>query len=287
MNGFYIGDTQYTDAFQLANFWFSNVWATGGEYHTVLYPISTTKPVTVNIPSGRGTTFRSGCPHVGVVDFATLNSIVTETVFPALATQGVSSASFPLFVLHDLVLGDPGDSLERNCCVFGYHGAFSARTNVDSGKYPTIQTYAVADYDTSGFFPEIPDIAPTSHVVGEWMTDPLGTNLTPGWSSKGKIPSCQNNLEAGDPLVGTVLKAVGPMPNGITYHPQELAFFSWFYRQTPSMAAGGVYSDNGTFLTAQPTTCKPVVPPASSTSRRCPSLSLLRAFFRFWRGFSL
>jgi hypothetical protein len=37
------------------------------------------------------------------------------------------------------------------------------------------------------------------------------------------------------------------MLNGFTYHPQELAFFSWFYRQKPSIAVNNWYSDQGTF----------------------------------------
>jgi hypothetical protein len=37
--------------------------------------------------------------------------------------------------------------------------------------------------------------------------------------------------------------------NGYTYHLQELAFFSWFYHQSPSIGAGGKYSNNGTFTT--------------------------------------
>lgn len=41
------------------------------------------------------------------------------------------------------------------------------------------------------------------------------------------------------------------MPNGVTYHVQELAFFSWFFGQIPSHAAGGEYSDNGSFSAVQ------------------------------------
>jgi hypothetical protein len=48
----------------------------------------------------------------------------------------------------------------------------------------------------------------------------------------------------GDPLSGKTFKdALG----GFTYHPQELAFFSWFYHQTPSLGVNGWYSDQGTF----------------------------------------
>jgi hypothetical protein len=38
------------------------------------------------------------------------------------------------------------------------------------------------------------------------------------------------------------------MPNGVTYHLQELAFYSWFFG-TPSIGVGSVFSNNGTFAT--------------------------------------
>jgi len=34
---------------------------------------------------------------------------------------------------------------------------------------------------------------------------------------------------------------------GVTYTLQELAFYSWFLGSSPSLGAGGKYSDNGTF----------------------------------------
>ena len=53
-------------------------------------------------------------------------------------------------------------------------------------------------------------------------------------------------------LTGFVLAAIAgqiliPMPNGVFYHPQELAFFSWFFDQVPSLGINGWYSSGGTF----------------------------------------
>jgi hypothetical protein len=76
------------------------------------------------------------------------------------------------------------------------------------------------------------------------MNDPLTTNPTPAWGHVGQVSGCQSNLEVGDPLSGTTFPV---MLNGFTYHPQELAFFSWFYRQKPSIAVNNWYSDQGTF----------------------------------------
>jgi hypothetical protein len=63
-----------------------------------------------------------------------------------------------------------------------------------------------------------------AHEIGEWMNDPFGNNPTPLWGHTGQVSGCQNNLEVGDPLTGTIVPPV-VMPNGFTYHLQELAFF--------------------------------------------------------------
>ena len=46
------------------------------------------------------------------------------------------------------------------------------------------------------------------------------------------------------------------MPNGFTYHLQDLLFLSWFYNSR-SVGVKGWFSDNGTSLTdAGPPPCK-------------------------------
>ena len=80
------------------------------------------------------------------------------------------------------------------------------------------------------------------------MDDPFGINPTPLWGNTGQVQgACQGNLEVGDPLTGTDVPDV-TMPNGYTYHLQELAFFSWFFGAPPT-AVHGWYSDNNTFKT--------------------------------------
>ena len=79
MNGIDIGNTQYIDAFQRANFWDVNVSVSDNGYHTILYPVKILKPIRIKIPSAKGRTFRFGCPHVGVADFATFDVACTPT----------------------------------------------------------------------------------------------------------------------------------------------------------------------------------------------------------------
>jgi len=132
-----------------------------------------------------------------------------------------------------------------DCCFIGYHGI--------SGL--AIQTYSPFDFDSTGLFsPAIEDTGVMAHEVGEWMNDPFGNNATPPWGHIGQQSGCQNNLEVGDPLTGTGVPPV-VMPNGFTYHLQELAFFSWFYG-APSIGVNGWFSNNGTFLTDAGAPCQ-------------------------------
>jgi hypothetical protein len=85
--------------------------------------------------------------------------------------------------------------------------------------------------------------------VAEWQDDPFDNNPTKPWGNIGQVVGCQSNLEVGDPLSGTNVPTV---TNGHTYHPQELAFFSWFYHSHPSLGVNGLFSNNGTFTTAAP-----------------------------------
>ena len=84
-----------------------------------------------------------------------------------------------------------------------------------------------------------------SHEIGEWMDDPLANNGVPAWGHIGQQPNTQCNLEVGDPLSdGHEFPSV--VLGGMTYHPQELAMFSWFMG-TPSLGVDGDFSNNATF----------------------------------------
>src|SRR5882757_2115061 len=234
-----IGVAQYAVAYPRASFW-SNVSATGTRYHAAMGPVTTLALQTFNVPGGMGATYstasRHGCGNIGVVDFSTMDNYVTGTLMPALAGSGVGPTNFPIILLYNVVMGDPGDSLNSNCCVLGYHGA---------GGFPA-QTYSPMDYDTTGIFSGTGNTSVASHEVGEWAADPLGNNPTPLWGKIGQVSGCQGNLENGDPLSGTLFPSI-LMPNNVTYKVQELAFFSWFF-SAPSLGVNGWFSDHGTFF---------------------------------------
>jgi hypothetical protein len=236
-----VGDTQYVDAFQRANFW---AYTQGSDYHVRLHPVTTTKTVYVDVPAADGlalSTHSLGnppfCARLGIIDINWFDAYLDSTIIPSLYSQGVNPGSLPIFLLANVVMASPVTDI-NTCCILGYHGYTGL----------PIQTYSPMDFDTTGVFGSgIFDTSVSAHEVGEWMNDPYGNNPVPPWGHIGQQPNCQNNLEVGDPLTGTNVPPV-MMPNGYKYHLQELTFFSWFFG-APSIAVNGWFSDNNTFTT--------------------------------------
>jgi len=232
-----VGTVQVTNAFQRAEFWkFAQPTGINPTFGVKL-AFKTLAPVTINVPAAQSTAFGSGCGNglLGAANINWLDPFLQNNVIPSLAGQGVGTTTFPIFLLHNFVeyIGNPSQ-----CCVLGYHNTH----NVTAGA----QTYGLAMYDNSGAFVGSSDISALSHEVGEWQNDPNTVNPTPSWGNIGQVSGCQANLEVGDPLSGTTFN--DPL-GGFTYHPQELAFFSWFYHQSPSLGIHGWFSDQGTFRT--------------------------------------
>ena len=252
-----VGNTQYIDAFMRGNFW-GEVSATGANYHTLM-GITPMPSQTVTIASGNaGTTngavfsFSGLCgtntgnvnpPNaLGVVNIATWDPIARKII----TNLGITPNTFVFFLFYNAVMSDgpPARNLS-NCCIGGYHDING------------IQTYGTGEFEgrNQTLFTAVADTSVLAHEHGEWINDPTGANLTPAWGNIGQVVGCQNNYEVGDPLSGTLMPAV-KMPNGFTYHLQELAFFDWFYRITPSIGVNGHYSLNGTFATDAGAVCQ-------------------------------
>jgi len=237
LNGVNVGNTQYPDAFQRANFW-KRVAAHGGTYHNKLHYV-TLPAVSITPGSAHSVLFSvtGGCRATyGGVEINWLDNHVRNTLIPSLKSKGVRPASFPVFMLYNTTMYI---STSSNCCVGGFHGAFGS----------PVQTYSPFQFDSVGVFGVgSKDTDIMANEVNEWQADPLGSNPTPPWGKVGQVTGCQNNLEVGDPLTGKNVHNV--TMNGFTYHLQELAYFSWFFGP-PSIETGGKFSDNGTFKSAQ------------------------------------
>jgi hypothetical protein len=232
-----MGTVQVTNAFQRAEFWkFAKPTGINPSFGVKL-AFKTLPAITINVPNADAAEGTTGCGNglLGAAEINWLDNHLQTVVIPSLASQGVGTTTFPIFLLHNFV---EYVNTTANCCVLGYHNTFNASGGA--------QTYGLAMYDNSGDFTGSSDISALSHEVGEWQNDPNTVNPTPSWGNIGQVSGCQANLEVGDPLSGTTFNdALG----GFTYHPQELAFFSWFYHQSPSLGVHGWFSDQGTFRT--------------------------------------
>jgi hypothetical protein len=227
-----VGVTQFTDAFQRANFW-SYVNAISPNYHVLLNPVQTANPILVNVPANQGGLLGSACPGhpIGGVSKAYLDAVVVPQI---IANLRIQPNTLPLFLTYDIA-----DLLGGNAFFLGYHNVMG------NG-----QTYAVSSYVDPGLLNlPVADISVLSHELGEWMDDPFGNNRVPPWGHVGQVQGCQADLEVGDPLSGTNSIVFTP---GFNYHVQDLAFFSWFARLSPSIAVNGWYSTLNTFPSPPP-----------------------------------
>jgi hypothetical protein len=239
--GTFMGNTQYIDAFQRANFYA----ALGGNpdgYHVLFNPVTIASPVRINVPANEGLAAPAKlfgtCGTIQFLDVNWFDSYINGTLLPQLAQQGVGAGTIPLFFLYDTNLASPVTDI-NTCCILGYHSF--------AGEPTPSQLYAVAEIDVTNLFGNaaIENTGVLAHEMGELVDDPYGDNEVPPWGHTGQVGACQENLEDGDPLTGTGMPPV-TMPNGYTYQLQELAFFSWFFGGQ-SLGVHGWYSSNGTF----------------------------------------
>jgi hypothetical protein len=229
----HLGSGQYTDLFQRASFW-KYVKSINPGYHVELTPLTVTP--TATIAASNFTVQSVHCGKLGLVEFGAVQNYLEHTLIPSLKKY-ITPTTFPIFLSKDVVFYDGSVS---NCCILGFHSSF--KNSKFSGAF---QSYGVSNFDTEKVF-NAPDVATLSHEVAEWMDDPDVGNGTPPWGHIGQQSGCQDNLEVGDPLSGTTHAIVH---SGFTYHVQDLANISWFYRLNPSIGANGWFSMFGKFKT--------------------------------------
>jgi hypothetical protein len=234
-----VGNGQFVSIFRRAEFWSQTKPSGRNPDLQVTLDPTTTTAVTVDVPANKSAVATRPCGPLGAMEINWWDNEVQTVLMPELANRGFGSGSFPIFVLTNVV---EYENTTSNCCILGYHNAFT--NPADSGT----TTYATAMYDNSHHtFSGVKDISILVHEVAEWMDDPLVNgvdNNTKPWGNIGQVSGCQDNLEVGDPLTG---KLQPTSLGGKTWHPQELAFFSWFYHQKPSIGVNRWYSSNGTF----------------------------------------
>jgi len=234
-NGIHVGTTQITNAFMRAEFW---QYAKGTNYGVVLKAAAPVRVVDATVSSAVKVVAGpcSGAAHdlIGI-DINTYDALVQK-----IDKEYAKPTQLPLILTYNVVQTEGG-----SCCIIGYHSTYKAANGAT-------QVYSVGSYtDANIFQAPIDDIHAWTHEIGEAFNDPSGVNPTPAWGNIGQVSGCQNNLEVGDPLTGTPFALTY---NGFAYHPQELAFFSWFFRSA-AIGTGGLASFEGTFTSGQSKVC--------------------------------
>src|SRR5262249_4116240 len=157
-----VGNTQYIDAFQRANFF--SVVTTQPNYHTLL-GVVTLPPVAITVPSasdgsqsGAVFHFNNQCgTNTGTTNVPGDLGVMGITFWDAKAqafikSLGLTQEVFPLFLFYNAVMSD-GNPLPNmhNCCILGYHNAVGS----------PVQTYGVGEFEGrhQTLFSHVADIA--------------------------------------------------------------------------------------------------------------------------------
>ena len=226
------GFTQFADAVQRAQFF--RIMAQ--DWHTLLKPPELLRDVTIEVPRGMARVYRSRATGAvyALVDTAFFISQLNTIVQMA----DLHPDSLALIVTSNVFLAPNVDV--KKCCVLGFHTAFDAG---QTGDRRQIQTLVWASWIDSGILgTSVADVTPISHEISEWMNNPFGVNLVPGWQSPAAPGGCQNNLETADPLAMLPNAGFPVNIDGFTYHPQSQVLLSWFTRQAQSDSLDGAFS---------------------------------------------
>jgi hypothetical protein len=263
-----LGVGQFASLFQRANFFaYTAKGAISPNYQVTLEQVLENREENVNktitlpaitSPTPAPNVLFGPCKYnpVGLYEVHAFDSLVTTTLLPDLYAHGVKPTTLAVFLLANVVLYDTDAT--TGCCILAYHSAMIAQNNA-------VQTYVVADYDTSGgLFPGAPDITAMAGAIGGWMNDPvpnsvalsntipppaqtpppqsatpcyvvtLNDQIVPVGSIDFTQIASQNILEPVDPVFPLTTVTPGNNVFGITmskftYHVPDLAFTTWFY----------------------------------------------------------
>jgi hypothetical protein len=228
--------TQLGDAIYRAQFHKSS-----STWHVRLGTPAVQPAATIDVPKNQGFTVVGSSSHatIGLMSYSWFSAKLKNLI----NTRNISPRVLPIFLVNNTFLYE---GTTDNCCVLGYHGATSS---YDGNGQQKVNTYMFASYTVQGVFGPnagdsesyIADIHGLSHEVQEWYDDPFINNLVNPWlTPTAPQYGCTAILETGDPVVGYGFKV--PMPDGITYHPEDEVHLSWFARQDPSQAEQGYYT---------------------------------------------
>ncbi|HYL16815.1 MAG TPA: hypothetical protein VEV41_27525 [Terriglobales bacterium] len=241
------GFTQFGDAVSRASF-YSVVQKTSPDWHVLLSHPAVLPTLNITVPPEFGFEFTgsvSGVP-IGLVNMEWFGKQLRSL----LLMLNADPHSLPIFLTYNAFLfaGTPDQ-----CCVIGLH---SALASPGPGNTQNINTFIWATHNDARIFSvPLEDITALSHEVAEWYSDPLMSNIVPAWVQPGSSACFSNILEVGDAIETFPNLSFRVLMNGSEYHPQDVALFSWFARQSPSIGLKGRYSYKGGKLLAPAPHC--------------------------------
>ncbi len=229
----FVGNTQYVDAFQRANFWglIAQYERSSSEYHVKFGLPQLLAPRNFNIAPGDGS-----------------SPVVVDRQTPCGTEKMLTISNMPLLIndiiVNQLGIGNDNTTLyiflTRNTQFVTNIGTVGGSHSQGSPNGITFVNASIADPGV--FAAPQQDVYFLAHELAEWTDDPY----SPPFNG---APACVGGvLEVADPVNGTGMSVFA---NGFTYNLPDLVFLTWFARGAPNPASGGY-----TFFGANPqTTC--------------------------------
>jgi len=226
-----VGDTQYIDAFQRANFW-NLVSTTSPDYH-VLFTVTTEPVQTLTVPKYFGHTEAGPGNRIGYVDFDWYDGQLGVILY----RLKIKTNTLAVFLNYNVM------QTSGAVTYAGYHAAFGSPA----------QAYLSAGFYDQSIFSYGGDIIFLSNEMGATMDDPFANNSVPPWTNP-QSPSgpCSRQLQVGEPVSDVGINTV--VLSGYTYHPQDLTFLGWFAGETPTTTSVNGWYTFGNNLTG-PAVC--------------------------------
>jgi uncharacterized membrane protein len=226
IGGTNVGNTQYGDAFQRANFW-NSVSTRSRNYHVLLGQPAVLCAQTIIVPPDKDRSMIN--PHTGQLQPAVDDTFLFDAERSLIAQLNLSSQSLPIFVWGP-VLGQ-------------FTPAHHNWVPTANGAVAYIGTSYLSG--SNSFFDFGGDIYPLSHEVVEWLDDPFD-NSTPGWNFAfdGPSPRCAfffDLLEVADPVENHRESEITLPTSSFSYHVTDAVFLDFFTRAPQSRSINGQY----------------------------------------------
>lgn len=242
-----MGFTQFGDAVYRVSF-YDAVRSRSPNWHVLLGTPAVLPTQTITVPAENGFEFTgsSSGASIGLIELAWFHNELKKLI----KSLNLDPHALPIFLTYNSFLFAQNP---EKCCVIGFHSAIASP---GPGNAQNVNTYIWASYsDPRIFGAPIEDITALSHEVAEWYTDPLIRNLVPAWVQPKSGVCFSNLLEVGDVIQADPKLSFRVRVNGVDYHPQDVALFSWFAQQSPSIGLDGRYSYRGDKLHAPAAAC--------------------------------